>query len=688
MAGASMITLARGAQHMRILKSVAMIAVIAVSLVSPLYHSPRVSAAPVITPKNLRFTNSSGTHECGLYTNIASLTQKWDATPGATSYNYKAVLPNGSTYGPVNVGDATSITSSFDAEGTLSFSVQSVYDGALTSDWADSCNATYDITKPVISSNIAANASLSKTVTITETVTDANPLAYAIRILNAAGNPVVVNGKALGAYANPVTSNTLSYEWDTTKVADGPYKIQLSARDKADNAETVIIDVTVDNTMPGLTIDPNPAPVSDNTPTISGTVDDNNTTVQVTIGGKTYATLPSDGRWSITTDPLADGSYTISAVATDAAGNITTPPATGSITTDTTAPIPTITGPANGLVTRGAVQINGTISEPAAYRLTIDGALVYSGLGTDVSYLWNTNQLPSGTYFITLTSTDTAGNNASDSISITIDNTAPNPPTRTSPADGAIGTSAALPFLSWLAVADSSPVVYSVQIATDAGFGNVITSTSTSNTNLPIGAYNDGTYFWRIQACDALGNCGEWSAPWQFTIDDTAPIITVDESDTTDTTPTVNGTVSDPGATVTIKVSGITYAAVVSTVPNAHGTYNWSAEVKRTLSVGAHTITVFAKDALGNSTVYGGAITIVRSTNASNDVINRLAAEAAALGSNKQTGVVGQSTTAPGEDNKPAQSQSNFLKLGWWWLPLILALAGATYIGYYYRSSK
>lgn len=679
----------RGVRHTHILKSVAMVAVIAVSLVSPLYQSPRASAAPVMTPKNLGFTNSSGTHECGLYTNIASITQKWDPAPGASSYNYKATLSDGTVYGPVNVGDVTSITSLFNTEGTLNFSVQSVYDGGLTSEWADSCSATYDITKPAISSNIAANASLSKTVAITETVAEANPLAYAIRILNTAGNPVIVNGKALGAYVNPAAGNTLSYDWDTTKVADGPYKIQLSARDKADNTESIIFDVTVDNTMPGITIDTYPSPVSDNTPTISGSVDDNSATVQVTINGKTYTTAPSDGRWSITTDPLTDGTYEISAVATDAAGNITTPPVTGSITIDTTAPVTAITSPASGLVTRGAVQINGTIEEPAAYRLTINGALVYSGSGTDVSYLWNTNQLPSGTYLIILTGTDSAGNSASDSISITIDDTAPDQPTRTSPADGAIGTSTTIPLLSWLAVADiSSPVAYNVQIATDAGFGNIATNTSTSNTNLPIGAYNDGTYFWRIQACDALGNCSEWSAPWQFTIDDTAPVITVDESDTTDTTPIIIGTVDDPNATVTIKVSGITYAAIVNTVPNANGTYNWSAEVKRTLSMGAHTITVFAKDALGNSTVYGGAITIVRSTNASNDVINRLAAEAATLGSNKQTGVVGQATTAPGEDNKPAPSKTNFLKLGWWWLPLLLALAGATYVGYYYRSSK
>lgn len=676
------------AQLIRTLRSVAIVAAIITSFVSPLYQPASISAAPVITPKNLGFSNANGSHDCGLYTNISSITQEWDAAPGASSYNYKATLPNGTTYGPINIGNVTNINTVFDTEGVLSFSVQSVYDGDVTSEWADACSATYDVTKPAISSNIAPNASLGKTVNIIETVTETNPLAYAVRILDAASNPVVVNGKGLGASTNPATSNTLSYEWDTTKVADGPYKLQLSARDKADNAESITIDITVDNTMPGTTIDAYPLPISKVAPTISGSVDDNNTTIQVTINETTYSTIPSGNRWSITTNPLPDGTYAITAIATDAAGNATTPPASGSISIDTTAPSTIITSPVSGLVTRGDVQINGTISELATYQLVINGTVVQSGSASDISYTWSTNGLASGTYLVTLTGTDTAGNAASDSVSITIDNTAPAIPTRTSPTNGSIGTSTSTPALSWIAATDiSSPVVYSVQIASDAGLGNILASTDTTNTNMSIGAYNDGTYFWRIQACDALGNCSDWSPAWQFTIDDTAPTITVDESDTTDTTPTITGTVNDPGAIVTIKVSGITYAAVVSTIPNAAGTYNWSADTKRTLSIGAHSMTVFAKDSLGNSVVYGGAITITRSTSGSGDVISQLAADAAALGDSDQTGVVNQNKAST-NDNKSDSDQSNFLKLGWWWLPLILAVAGATYIGYYYRSTK
>src|SRR5947209_8047056 len=51
-----------------------------------------------------------------------------------------------------------------------------------------------------------------------------------------------------------------------------------------------------------------------------------------------HAALPSSGHWSRTVDHLADGSYSFTATATDAAGNVSSASTPLSFTVDTAAP--------------------------------------------------------------------------------------------------------------------------------------------------------------------------------------------------------------------------------------------------------------------------------------------------------------------------------------------------------------
>lgn len=670
-------------------KIIAATMVILTSVFAPILLQSTASAAIPPAPANLRFVNANGEHKCGLYTNLSHISPTWDAAPLATSYNYMVTLPDGNE--STNVGNLTSVSESFAARNVSSFSVQSVYENGMTSDWAPYCSVTYDATKPVITSNISPGMTLRGTVTITETVTEANPQAYNIRILDEAGNPVSVDGKNLGAYENPADGNSLDYKWVTTDVPDGDYKLQFSARDKAGNTETLFYDVRIDNTAPGVEIDSYPVPVSDSTPTISGSVDEGNTNVQVTIGGSTYSATPDAGRWSITTDRLADSTYTINAVATDAAGNATSPPASGSITIDTTPPSVVITSPLSGARAHGFIQISGNVTDAISYSLTIDGSVVANGVAGDVSYLWDTGGLSSGTYSIVLSAIDGASNTTHDSVFVTIDNTAPAIPLHTIPANNAIGTSATINTLSWTQSDDpSSPVSYTAQVASDAGFSNVLSSrTNLTATRLGIGALADGTYYWHVQACDNFGNCSDWSTAAVFTLDNTAPIVTVDESDTSDPTPSVMGTVNDPSAIVTIRIGGITYPATVSSIPNTNGSYSWTADVTENLRTGAHSITVFARDSLGNNSVLGGAITITATSAETGNAISRLASGVAVLGNSVQTGVV--SDKAVTDTKEQAESSLNSAKLpglDWWWLPVAVVLLGTVYYGYTYRINK
>ncbi|MBK8433368.1 MAG: hypothetical protein IPL28_19695 [Chloroflexi bacterium] len=87
----------------------------------------------------------------------------------------------------------------------------------------------------------------------------------------------------------------------------------------------------------------------------------------------------------------------------------------------------------------------------------------------------------------------------------------PDPP----PADQATGVGLT-PTLSWSAVAETDE--YTVEIATDAGFGNLVYTATVTTTSHPVGASlsEATTYFWRVTAANGCGASAA-SVPFSFT---------------------------------------------------------------------------------------------------------------------------------------------------------------------------
>lgn len=195
-------------------------------------------------------------------------------------------------------------------------------------DAAGNCSAysapfvvTYDQTAPVV--HITApdnNAVVHGTVTVSGTVTDTNPDYYYLVIKNSSNHAVAGPGVVNAA-------NVAGYSWDTTKVPDGTYTIDLEAHDKAGNKSSASFDtvkVTVDNTAPTVTV--NALTTNGQTPTVTGTVNDPEATVRVTVNEKEYlAAVTQNGTsstWSADiTDELQPGTYDITVSAADQAGN-------------------------------------------------------------------------------------------------------------------------------------------------------------------------------------------------------------------------------------------------------------------------------------------------------------------------------------------------------------------------------
>ncbi len=117
---------------------------------------------------------------------------------------------------------------------------------------------------------------------------------------------------------------------------------------------------------------------SDNTPTITGTADANNTVTMVLNGASRWAPSPRTptGNWSFTpASALPDGPYAVVATAQDARGRTSAPSATVNFTIDTTPPDTSIvTKPAGETDNPDATFTFGSTESDVTYECSLDGA--------------------------------------------------------------------------------------------------------------------------------------------------------------------------------------------------------------------------------------------------------------------------------------------------------------------------
>ncbi|EJY4340983.1 Ig-like domain repeat protein, partial [Vibrio cholerae] len=293
-------------------------------------------------------------------------------------------------------------------------------------------------------------------------------------------------------------------------------------------------------------------------------------------------------------------------------------------TNDTT---PTITGTANAVpgstVTLVVTDANG-IQQTLTATVQSDG-----GYSVDV-----TTPLAEGSYQVTASVTDPAGNTGTATDDGSIDVTAP-----TITVDAPDNTNDTTPTITGTTNAVPGSTV--TLVVTDAN-GTQQTLTATVQ---PDGSYSvdvtiplaEGNYKVDASVTDTAGNNG--TASDKGSVDVTAPTITVDAPDNTnDTTPTITGTTNAvPGSTVTLVVTDAkgdkqTLSATVQpdgsysvdvTTPLAEGNYkvdasvtdtagnNGTASDKGSVDVTAPTITVDAPDNTNDTTP-----TITGTTNA------------------------------------------------------------------------
>ncbi len=501
--------------------------------------------------------------------------------------------------------------------------------------------------------DVAGNAGPSALLSFTLDTT--NPAALSIALDNDTGTSSVdgitndgsytVSGEEGGATIEYSTDDTT---WGTTAIvaSEGGNAIYVRQIDVAGNAgPSALLSFTLDTSAPaaptGLDLDPASDTGSSNsdditgdtTPTINGSAEIGSTVTLFDTNGITVLgtdTADGSGNWSITSSLLTEGDHTLTATATDTAGN-ESPASSGlTITIDTSGGGDT---QAPELQSFTSTTIDDTYGPGASINITANydepiaaGSSLTVVLDNGESVLLDTigGSSISGTYTVGATG---SGQDSSDltvaSISAeSVSDAAANEQTSSSvPASNIADTSD-------IVIDTTAPATLSISLDNDTGTSGVdgitndgsytvsgeeLTATIEYSTDdatwggTPIVPTEGGNTIY-VRQVDAAGNAGP-STSLSFTLDTTAPAVPTgldldtasdtgssDTDDiTADNTPTING-LADAGSTVTLYDTDGSTALGTDT---ADGGGNWSITAS-SLGDGNHILTARASDTAGN----------------------------------------------------------------------------------------
>jgi hypothetical protein len=130
--------------------------------------------------------------------------------------------------------------------------------------------------------------------------------------------------------------------------------------------------------------------------------------------------------WS--TGSSANGNYTITVTAKDAANNSSSSSVSVAVNNDTTPPTVSIGAPANGAIVVGTVTVSAYASDNVGVTSVAfyDGdSLICTVTGMPFSCLWNSAAVADNVHTISVLAKDAANNSSTSSVNVTVDNAAP-----------------------------------------------------------------------------------------------------------------------------------------------------------------------------------------------------------------------------------------------------------------------
>jgi chitinase len=330
----------------------------------------------------------------------------------------------------------------------------------------------------------------------------------------------------------------------------------------------------------------------------------------------TSTVSPFGSTWNTTL--LSNGTYAIKAKAYDAAGNVATS-STVSVTVnnpvpDATAPVTSLSSPANSTTVNGSVLVAATANDSVGVTRVdfyINGSLRASVNTLPYNFTWNTAAETNGAYTLSSKAYDAAGNvGTSSAVSVTVNNvvTDVTAPVMSSFVMPTTATSLVVTVSSLTATDAVGVTGYKITESATAPTAGAAGWSSTAPTTFTFSAAGSRTaYAW---AKDAAGNVSAGSSRTvTITLADvTAPVVSAFSMPATATSLTVS--VTSLTATDSAGVTGYMISES-ATAPSA-GAAAWSATAPTsfTFSVtGARTAYAWAKDSAGNVSA-GRSVTV------------------------------------------------------------------------------
>uniref|UniRef100_UPI0035D3ED06 Ig-like domain-containing protein n=1 Tax=Enterobacter roggenkampii TaxID=1812935 RepID=UPI0035D3ED06 len=542
-------------------------------------------------------------------------------------------------------------------------------------------NASVQVSVTNVNGN-SASAGREYSVDATAPTVTINTLATD-DILNAAEakSDLTVSGTSTAEAGQTVTVSLNGKDYTTTVSADGSWTLNVpaadlagltdgsvtvtaSVSDKAGNPASVDHNLTVDVTVPAVTINTiagddvinvaehSQAHVISGTATGAAAGDK----VTVTIGGQTYTTvLDAAGNWSVgvpasVISGLSDGTVTVTASVTDAAGNTGT--GSHNVTVDTGLPSVSFNAISDDNVLNAVekgqdLRVSGTsanLAEGTVVAVTLNGKNYTATTAADGTWSLTVPAadlagLGEANYILSASATNGVGNSVSNTANLLVDTALPTVTINTVAGDNVINAAevAAGQTLSGKVANAEAGNTVTVTIG-----GNTYTATVQSDltwsVNVPesvLTALGNGDLTVSATVTNGHGNTG--TGEREIVIDASLPGLRVDTVAGDDVINSIEHTqnlivsgTSDglaAGTTLTVTVNGKTYAASVL----ADGSWNAAipAADVAAFAAGTVTVTVAGQSAAGNPVTINHDVTVDLATVAisidaiaTDDVIN------------------------------------------------------------------
>jgi hypothetical protein len=530
------------------------------------------TATPTATPTPPETTITDGP---GALTNATDATLRFISNmPGAT---FECKLDTPSVAGAFTACSSPRAYTTA-ANGAYTFSVRSTFPAGYTDATPATRSFTVDTVAPDTTINGGPNGATKDAAPSFRFSSTEEGVTFECKLDTPSG---------AGAYAACTSPRTYA----TT--ANGAYVFSVRATDGAGNVDVspASRSFTLDTVAPETTIDSGPAgTINQSSPVFGFSSSEAESTFECRLDGPGAGTGSYVNCTSLRMlGPLADGAYTFSVRAADAAGNTDATPASRSFTVDTTVPDTAVTNGPSGLTSSASPSFAFTSTKSGStFECKLDGPGAATGTYAACTSPRTYASLADGSYTFSVRATDGPGtvDPTPATRSFTVDTVAPET-TITAGASGAINVS------TTTIVFSSSEASSTFECRLD-GPGGAVGAFSPCTSPRVLGSLSDGSYSFLVRAIDAAGNADATSAVQSFTVDTVAPetTITGGPSGLTGATSASFAFESEAGAAFECRLD----------TPSGAGVYGacTSSRAYVTTVNGAYTFSVRASDAAGN----------------------------------------------------------------------------------------